>query len=184
MEIEVVPGLMGDGWEERSLAREDDVSPAWEGADRGVAAPVDIDIDRIVAVGVSGLVVQRRRLEVGLVVAVPRINRIPLRNPGQIDDLREHIVITAPVLVEDGVGRIDLTLDLRVGIDIARSWPVAIGIEDDLNGDAPLELSLRLRAEQGTQHPRQHGSSPPRDSLDGTALTPTLSLFLRRCGGH
>ena len=103
---------MGDGGEERSLAREDDIAPAWEGADRGVAAAVDIDIDRIVAVGVSARVVQRRRLEVGFVVAVPRIHRIPLRNPGQIDDLHEHIVITAPVLVEDGVSRIDLTLNL------------------------------------------------------------------------
>src|SRR5713101_1891564 len=135
MEIEVVPRLMGDGWEERSLAREDDVPSAWEGADRGVAAPVDIDIDRIVAVGVSARVVQRRRLEVGLVVAVPRIHRIPLRNSVQVDDFREHIVITAPVLVEDGVGRIDLTLDLCVGIDIARGWPIPAGIKNDLNGN-------------------------------------------------
>ena len=57
MEIEVVPGLMGDGGEVRALAREDDVSPAWERADRGVAAAVDIDVDRIVAVGVSNPVV-------------------------------------------------------------------------------------------------------------------------------
>src|SRR5260370_11080388 len=112
MQIEVVPRLMRDGGEVRSLAREDDVSTAWERADRGIAAPVDIDVDRMIAVGVSARVVQRRRLEVGLVVAVPRINRIPLGNSVQIDDFREHRVITAPVLVEDGVGRIDLTLDL------------------------------------------------------------------------
>src|SRR5712692_4364096 len=113
MEIEVVPGLMGDGGEVRALDREEDVSSAREG-----------------------------------------IDRIPLGNSAQIDDLRQHIVITAPVLVEDGVGRIDLSLNLLIGIDIARSWRIAASIENDLNGDPPPQLRRARRrkaqpAEQG-----------------------------------